>query len=136
MSYDFQTFCSISISPRRLQILFSFKLDTSRKTGALKKIKTFAKKVADNSEPLPSKIKKYCVKFSDFVSCTVCGRDFSLAHGGGNDISRHKDTSNNDEYVDVPQRQRKLTSFGLCSVTATLKQKVVKVELLFFWFFG
>ena len=62
------------------------------------------------------------------------GSDFSVAHGGGNDISRHNNTSKNNEYLDVPQRQRKLTSFGPSSVVETLKQKVVKVNSFFLFF--
>ena len=63
------------------------------------------------------------------------GSNFSVAHGGGNYISRHNNTSKNNEYLDVPQRQRKLTSFSPSSVVETLKQKVVKVNsfFLFFW---
>ena len=101
-----------------------------------------------NSEPTPTKKKEYCVKFKDsycnkfklihkakngenFGLCAVCGSDFSVAHGGENDINRHKNTSNHKVYVDVAQRQRKLTDFDASSVTANLCQKVMKAELLF-----
>ena len=110
--------------------------------------------MTDNSEPAPSESKKYCVKFKNswcnkfkfiqksrkgegFASlCTVCESDFSIAHGGENDINRHKDTSKHKEYVDAAQQQRKLTNFGGSSATANLNQKVMKAELLFFWFPG
>ena len=108
--------------------------------------------MTDNSGPAPSENKKYCVKFNNswcnkfkfihksrkgegFALCTVCESDFSNSHGGENDINRHKDTSKCKEYVDAAQ-QRKLTNFGASSVTANLNQKVMKAELLFFWFPG
>ena len=63
--------------------------------------------MGDNSETATSKKKRYCVKFKaswcnkfkfiqkswtreGFALCTVCGSDFSAAHGGENDINRHK----------------------------------------------
>ena len=43
----------------------------------------------------------------------LCGSDFSVVHGGENeDMSKHKG------YVNVAQRQRKLTDFGASSATA------------------
>ena len=65
------------------------------------------------------------------VMYCVCGSDFSIAHGGENGINRHKDTSKHKEYVDLAQRQRKLTDFGASSATANLNQKAVKAERLF-----
>ena len=124
------------------------------KIGTVKKNRNIAKKMTDNSEPAPSENKKYCVKFNNswcnkfkfiqksrkgegFASlCTVYESDFSIAHGGENDINRHKDTSKHKEYVDAAQQQRKLTNFGGSSVAANLNQKVKKAELLFFWFPG
>ena len=35
------------------------------KTGTMKKNQNIEKKMADNSEPAPSKKKRYCVKFND-----------------------------------------------------------------------
>ena len=72
----------------------------------------------------------------NFALCTVCRSDFSVARGGENDINRHKDSPKHMGYVDAAQRQRKLTDFGASSVTANLDQKVVKANLLFFWFSG
>ena len=62
------------------------------------------KKLGDNSEPAPSRKKRYCVKFNDsnfkfiqkswtglgFAVSTVCGSDFSVARGGENNINRYK----------------------------------------------
>ena len=73
-------------------------------------------------------------KGEGFALCIVCGNNFGVAHGGENDINRHKDTSEHKEYVDAAQRQRKLTDFGANSAIANLDQKVVKAELLFIWF--
>ena len=61
----------------------------------------------------------------------MCGSISNVAHGGENDINRHKDTSKHMGYLDAVQQQRKLTSFGTSSATANLNKKVVKVELLF-----
>ena len=35
--------------------------------------------------------------------CTAWGTGFSVAHGGENDINRHKDTSKDRRYVDAAQ---------------------------------
>ena len=59
----------------------------------------------------------------------MCRSDFSVAHGGENDINRQKCTSKHKGYVHPAQR--KLTNFGGSSATANLDQKVVKDELLF-----
>ena len=73
--------------------------------------------MTDNSESAPSKKKKYSVKFNDFwcnkskfiqksgkdkgfALCTVCGNDFSVAHGEVSDINRHKDTAKHKGYTD------------------------------------
>ena len=112
------------------------------------KSRNIAKKIADNSEPAPSKKRIYCVKFNDswcnkfkfiqksrkgegFALCTVCGSDFSIAHGGENYINRHKNTSEHRGYVNAAQQQRKLTDIGGSSAAANLNQKVVEAELLF-----
>ena len=88
------------------------------KIGTVKKNKNIAKKIVDNSEPAPSKKRKYCVKLNHlwcnkskfiqkpqkgegFVLCTVCGSNFSVAHGGESNINRHKDTSTHRGYVDA-----------------------------------
>ena len=36
-----------------------------------------------------------------FALCTVCGSDFSVAHGGENDINRQKNTSKHKGYVNA-----------------------------------
>ena len=83
--------------------------------------------MADNSEPVPSKNKKYYVKFNKFIQksrkgdgfalCNVSGSNFSIAHGGKNYINRHKDTSKHQGYVDAAQLQRKLTDLlGDCKL--------------------
>ena len=57
MSYDFQIFCSISIPPRKHQILFSFKLDFL--------IITIPSRIVTQKKRKRSKKKKYFVKFND-----------------------------------------------------------------------
>ena len=64
----------------------------------------------------------------------MCKSSFSNAQRRENDINRHKDTSKHKEYVDTAQRPKKLANFGASLVTAHLKQKVVKAELLFYGF--
>ena len=70
-------------------------------------------------------------KGEGFALCSLRGSDFSVAHGGENDINRHKDSSKHKGYVDAAQQQRKLTDFGASSATANLGQKVMKAELIF-----
>ena len=43
-------------------------------------------------------------KGEGFALSTVCGSNFSIAHGGENDINRHKDTSKHKGYVDAAQQ--------------------------------
>ena len=78
------------------------------------------------------KKKKYFVKFNDspcnkckfiqksakgegFTLCTVCGSNFSVVHGGENNINRYKDTSKHKVYVDAVQQKKKLTDLGASS---------------------
>ena len=61
----------------------------------------------------------------------MCGSDFSVAHGGENDINRRKYTSKHRGYVDARQQQRKLSNFEASSATANLDQKAMKGELAF-----
>ena len=70
----------------------------------MKKNQDISKKMGNNSKPAPSKKKRYCVKFNDsnfkfiqkswtsegFALITICGSDFSAAHGGENNINRYK----------------------------------------------
>ena len=74
------------------------------KIGTVEKTEDNLKKLGDNSEPAPSRKKRYCVKFNDsnfkfiqkswtglgFSLSTVCGSDFSVARGGENNINRYK----------------------------------------------
>jgi hypothetical protein len=78
------------------------------------------------SEEEPVSKKKYLVKFNDswpdkfnfirksfkgenFASYTVCRSDFSVGHGGENDITRHAASPKHKECVNSLQKQRKLT---------------------------
>ena len=60
----------------------------------------------------------------------MCGSNYSVSHGGENDIKRQKDNSKYKGFVDAAQQKRKLTNFG--SSPATANQKLVKSELFFF----
>ena len=109
--------------------------------------------MADNLKPVPSKKRKYCVKFNDswcnkfefiqksqkgegFALCTVFTSDFNVTHGGEKNTNRHKDTSEHKGYVDATEQQRKLTDLYACLTASNLDRNVVKAELLFIWFFG
>ena len=104
MSNDVQLLCTISIHPKRNQILFSFRPDFPiiTKIGTVKKKKHYKKDGAQHRTS-SEKQKWYCAKFNDswcntfklgFALCIVCRSDFSVTHGAENDINRHKDTSN------------------------------------------
>ena len=64
----------------------------------------------------PAKKKKYLVKFNEswsqkfksiqksrkgenYALCTVCGCDFSIGHGGENDINKHNSTPNVSNFL-------------------------------------
>ena len=49
-------------------------------------------------------------KGKGFAWCTLCGSDFSVVHGGENDINRY--TSKHTVYVDAAQQKGKLTDLG------------------------
>ena len=100
------------------------------------------------AEEPASKKKKYLVKFKDswpskfsyirksskgdnFAHCTVCRSDFSVGHGGENDITRHNATPKHKECVESSVKQTKLTDWGASSATSDLDQNVTKAELLF-----
>ena len=98
--------------------------------------------MAESTEPVSKKI-KYLVKFKDswiekfnfiqksfkgenFASCSVCRCDFSIGHGGENDITRHAATPKHKECVESLQKQRKLTDWGASCATSDLDQNVTK----------
>ena len=104
--------------------------------------------MADATEPASKKQKKYLVKFNEswikkfkfiqksrkgenFALCSVCGSDFSIGHGGENDVNKHNSTPKHREYAEAAQKQRKLTDFGASSAAGSLDKKVMKAELLF-----
>ena len=62
---------------------------------------------------------------------SVCRSDFSVAHGGENDINRHMDTAKHKRYANAAQEQRKLTNFSASLATKNFGKKVVEVELNF-----
>ena len=89
-------------------------------------------------KPKHSTKKKYFVKFNDswcnkfkfiqkavkgegFAWCTLCGSDFSVVRGWGNDINRY--TSKQKVYLDAAQQEIKLTNLGVSSATTNLDQK-------------
>ena len=65
------------------------------------------------------KLIQKAAKDEGFAWCTLCGSDFSVVHGGENDINRSK----HKVYVDAAQQERKLTDLGASSATTNLDQK-------------
>ena len=60
-------------------------------------------------------------KGEGFARCILCGSNFSVVHGGENDINRN--TSKHKVYVDAAQQERKLIDLGASSATTNLDQK-------------
>ena len=91
------------------------------KTGTMKKNQNIEKKMADNSEPAPSKKKRYCVKFNGSLRnlgqvkvllYVMCVEAISLLHMEEKMISiNNKDTSKHKRYVDTAQRQKQINRF-------------------------
>ena len=73
-------------------------------------------------------------KGESFASCAVYGSDFSVAHGGENDINRHKDTSKHKWYVDAAQQQN--NKFWCKFIDSKFKLKSSESWTAFFWFSG
>ena len=79
----------------------------------MKKIKTL-KKMADNSEPVPSTKKRYCVKFYNSLRnlgqvkvlfYVLCVEAISVLHMEEKMLIDNKNTSKHKGYVDTVQRQ-------------------------------
>ena len=106
----------------------------------MKKIKTFEKKMADNSEPAPSKKKRYCVKFNESLRnlrqvkvllYVLCVEVISVLHMEEKMISIDTSTPQSIRDMWILRNDKKLTDFGAISATANLNQKVAKAKLLF-----
>ena len=69
-------------------------------------------------------------KGEGFAWCTLCESNFSVVHGGENDINRY--TSKHKVYVDAAQQEMKLTDLGASSATTNLDS----AWNAFFWFSG
>ena len=79
----------------------------------------------------PRKVKVLLAKGLAKEAMSVCRSDFSVAHGGENDINRHMDTAKHKGYANAAQEQRKLTNFSASLATKNFGKKVVEVELNF-----
>ena len=143
MSFRFSAPCPYLLD----DIKFCFHLNPifqllSSKTGTMKKIKTL-KKMADNSEPVPSKKKRYCMKFYNSLRnlgqvkvllYVLCVEAISVLHMEEKMlIDTRTPQSTRDMWILC--KDKILTDFGASSMTANLDQKVVKAKLLFsaFW---
>ena len=96
--------------------------------------------MADNSEPVPSNKKRYCVKFNDSLRnlgqvkvllYVLCAEVISVLHMEEKMISIDTRTPQSVRDMWILRNDKKLTDFGASSATANLDQKVVKAKLLF-----
>ena len=100
-----------------------------------------------SAAPAPKKKKKYLVnlntKWSDkhsfikqsrkgdtFTFCEFCRSDFSVGHGGKNDVKKHIATPKHREYCDVTKWQKKLTNWTSSSAKH-LEKQAIRAEVLF-----
>ena len=95
--------------------------------------------MVNNSEPAPSKKKRYSVKFNDSLRNLgqvkvllhiLCLSGFSVAYGEENDIIDTR-TPQSIRHMWILRNDEKLTDFGTNLATANLNQKIVKAKLLF-----
>ena len=100
--------------------------------------------MADNSEPAPSKKKRYCVKFNDLLRnigqvkvllYVLCVEAISVLHMEEKMISIDTRTPQSiRDMLILRNNKNKLTDVGASSVTSNLDQKVIKVcFFLVFW---
>ena len=70
-------------------------------------------------------------KRSSFARCDVCNCDFSIAHGGANDVKRHLTTGKHQEMVKLIKSNHSLTALTRQS---PIEEAVTKAEVLFAMF--
>ena len=96
--------------------------------------------MVDNSEPAPSKKKRYCVKFNDSLRnlgqvkvllYVLCIEAISVLHMEEKMISIDTKTPQCIRGMWILHNDKILTDFGASSATARLDQKVVEAKLLF-----
>ena len=96
--------------------------------------------MADNSEPAPSKEKRYCVKFNGSLRnlgqvkvllYALCVEVISVLHMEEKMMSIDIRTPQSIRDMWILRNHTKLNFFGASSVTANLDQKVVKTKLFF-----
>ena len=106
----------------------------------MKKNRNIEKKMANNSEPAPSKKKRYCVKFNDSLRnlgqvkvllYVLCVEATSMLHMEEKMISKDTRTPQIVRKMWILFNDKKVIDFGASSATANLDQKVVKAKLLF-----
>ena len=68
-------------------------------------------------------------KGEGFAWCTLCGSDFSVVHGGENDINRY--TSKHKLYLGCCTTRKDINRFRFKLSHYKLRPKVVKVEIRF-----
>ena len=67
---------------------------------------------------------------SSFAHCDVCSCDFSVAHGGVNDVKKHLATVKHQEYAKAASGHRSVSTF-FQSTSRSFEDSVTRAEVLF-----
>ena len=104
------------------------------------------KRVECSTTPAPKKKKKYLVNFNTkwsdkhsfikqlrkgdtFAFCEFCHSNFSVGHGGENNVNKYIATPKHREYYDATKGQKKLTNWT-SSLPKHLEKQAIRAEVL------
>ena len=73
---------------------------------------------------------KQLTRGKSYALCKTCNTNFSIGHGGNNDVKKHLELKKHVEYVKTLKLSHKMTSFLSSENTSALDGNVVKAELL------
>ena len=76
----------------------------------------------------------WSMKSSLYVFCTICRRDFSVAHGGQNDCSRHVDRPRHRENAEAMTNASSMNIKSMFATSSNETLDVIKAESLFIKF--
>ena len=74
---------------------------------------------------------KQLTRGETYALCKTCNTDFSIGHGGDNDVKKHLKLKKHLESVKALKSSQKMTSFLSSESTSALDENVMKAELLF-----
>ena len=66
-----------------------------------------------------------------YALCSICNTDFSIGHGGENDIKRHVALNKHVQTVAAPKSTQNVSNFFAGSSSSCTEDKIIKAELLF-----